>query len=92
MNHAGYMLWDRHKYYLSWSLQEQLVGLEELNDGNWVVHFGSRALAVVDATTKTLRPIPDENGLRGSRRGRRKKRSTNETAAAVPDGTVESDQ
>jgi transposase InsO family protein len=74
VNHAGYLLWDRHKYYVSWSLQEQLVGLEELNDGNWVLHFCARSLAVLDATAKVLRPIPAEEVLNKERRGVPKKK------------------
>ena len=74
VNHGGYLLWDRHKYYLSWSLQQELVGLEELSDGNWVLHFGSRALGVVDANTKTLRPMPAETGSLQPRAGQSKRR------------------
>jgi transposase InsO family protein len=74
VNHSGYLLWDRHKYYLSWSLQQELVGLDEISDGNWVVHFGPRALGVVDATTKTLRPMPAESGSLQARAGLSKRR------------------
>ncbi len=58
INHAGYLLWERQKYYLSWSLQEQFVGLQPVSDGNWTVHLGPRALAVVDEQAKTVRPLP----------------------------------
>src|SRR5712692_2637226 len=74
INHAGYLLWDRHKYYVSWSLQMQLVGLEEVRDGNWVLHFGPRALAVVDATTKKFTPIPAEGATSEEKDGKPKKR------------------
>jgi putative transposase len=73
VNHAGYLLWDRHRYYVSWALQTELVGLEELSDGTWTVHFGPHALAVVDARTKTLRPVPAE-GISGHERNGRPKR------------------
>lgn len=74
INKSGFLLWDRHKYYLSWSLQHELVGLQELSDGNWAVHFGFKALGVVDANTNTLRPMPTESGAPEARRGRPKRR------------------
>ncbi len=64
VNHAGYLLWDRHKF----------VGLEELNDGNWTLHFCARSLAVLDATAKVLRPIPAKEALNKERRGVPKKK------------------
>lgn len=69
INHAGYLLWDRQKYYTSWSLQEQLVGLEELSDGNWALHFGERSLAILNEKARTLRPTPGDLDA-GKRRGR----------------------
>lgn len=58
VNQSGYILFERHKVYLSWCLPKQVVGLEELEDDKWVVHFGAHALAVVDATDGKLRALP----------------------------------
>ncbi len=83
INHAGSLLWDRHKYYVSWSLQMQLVGLEEVSDGNWVLYFGPRRLAVVDGTTKKLRPIPADGASNQEKDGQPKKRRRPILAASV---------
>ena len=83
INHAGNLLWDRHKYYVSWSLQLQLVGLEPVSDGNWLLYFGPRALAVVDATTKKLRPIPADGATNSEKEGKPKKRGQSTTGMGV---------
>jgi transposase InsO family protein len=58
VNKSGFILFESHKFYLSWCLPEQVVGLEELDDGKWLVHFGPHALAVIDARTETVRALP----------------------------------
>jgi transposase InsO family protein len=58
VNQSGYVLWERGKYYLGWVLPLQTVGLEEIDDHRWTVYFGPHALAVLDASTKTIKPIP----------------------------------
>jgi transposase InsO family protein len=57
INHAGGLKWERHKWYLSWCLAQELVGLEELDDGKWLLHFGPYPLAVLDGVAKKLRPL-----------------------------------
>jgi hypothetical protein len=58
VNQSGYILFERHKVYLGWSLPKQVVGLEELEGDKWIVYFGPHSLAVVDATDGELRPLP----------------------------------
>jgi transposase InsO family protein len=58
VNGAGNVLWQGHKYYAGWCLPHQTVGLEELDDGKWLLHFGEHALAIVDTSIKKLRPLP----------------------------------
>lgn len=58
VNQSGVILFERHKVYVSWNLPHQLVGLEELDDDKWVVHFGPLALAVIDAPSGKLSPLP----------------------------------
>jgi len=69
---AGYLLWDRHKYYLSWCLESELLGLQPLETGNFAVYFGPHTLGVLDVTAKTLRPIPLEGAAGAVRPGQRK--------------------
>ena len=58
VNQSGYILFERHKVYLGWCLPKQVVGLEELEGDKWIVHFGPHALAVVDAASGKLSPLP----------------------------------
>ncbi len=58
VNQSGLILFERHKVYLSWLLPKELVGLEELEGGKWIVYFGPHSLAVVDAADGTLKPLP----------------------------------
>jgi putative transposase len=58
VNQSGYILFERHKVYLGWCLPKQVVGLEELEGDKWIVHFGPHALAVVDAASGKLNPLP----------------------------------
>ncbi len=58
VNKSGYLLWNRGRYYVGWTLQHEIVGLEELDDGKWLLYFGPHALAVVDSTIEKLRPMP----------------------------------
>jgi len=58
VNQSGYILFERHKVYLGWCLPKEVVGLEELEGDKWIVHFGPHALAVVDAASGKLNPLP----------------------------------
>jgi len=57
VNHAGGLQFDRCKLHLSWCLAKELVGLEELDDGKWLVHFGPHPLAIFDLAAKKVRPL-----------------------------------
>jgi transposase InsO family protein len=59
VNQSGYILFERHKLYLGWCLPHEVVGLEELEGDKWIVYFGPHALAVVDATSGKLQPLPN---------------------------------
>jgi hypothetical protein len=58
VNQSGVLLFASHKVYVNWNLPHQLVGLEELDDDKWVVHFGPLALPVIDAPSGKLSPLP----------------------------------
>jgi transposase InsO family protein len=57
INHAGSLQFERCKLQVSWCLAGELVGLEELDDGKWLLHFGPHALAIFDAAEKKIRPL-----------------------------------
>jgi transposase InsO family protein len=78
VNMSGYILLDKHKYYISWVLPEETVGLEEMDDGKWLLHFGSLPLAVIDTATKKIRPLPFPEA-----RQRKRKERSKETTEAV---------
>jgi putative transposase len=48
--------------YLSQALGDELVGLEEVDDGQWRVRFGSLELGTYDERSKQLRPIGTKRG------------------------------
>jgi len=81
INHAGYLFLSHYKYYLSCSLQHELVGLEEVTDGNWTVYFGPHALAVVDTKAKALRAIPGTVGSSSAMDAPRRKKGPSQGAA-----------
>ena len=86
INHAGYLFLSHYKYYLSWSLQQELVGLEEIMDGHWTVYFGPHALAVVDTKAKALRPIPQIIGTSSTVDAPRRKKGPSLGAALISKG------
>lgn len=45
----GIISWLSTQWYLSHCLEGELVGLEEVDDGRWKVHFGPIALGILDA-------------------------------------------
>jgi hypothetical protein len=77
VNISGYILINKHKYYISWVLPEETVGLEEMDDGKWLLHFGPLPLALIDTTTKKIRPLPFPEA-----RQRKRKERTNDTEEA----------
>ena len=50
----GCILWKQHPLFLSHTLAGELVGLEEVNDGIWSLHFGPLLLARLDQRTGKL--------------------------------------
>lgn len=50
----GAFLWQGHRLFLTKVLANQLVALEEIDDGLWTIAFGPLLLAHLDATTFTL--------------------------------------
>ena len=57
INQAGGLKLGRCMFYVSWCLANELVGLEELDDGKWLLQFGPHELAVLDAEAKQVRPL-----------------------------------
>jgi putative transposase len=53
----GDMKWGGEPLFLSEVLSGEHVGLEEVDDGVWTVHFATIALARLDARTRTLQPL-----------------------------------
>lgn len=45
----GVISFERTQWYLSGCLRNEVVGLEEIGDGRWRVHFGPVSLGVLDA-------------------------------------------
>ncbi|HUM10947.1 MAG TPA: IS481 family transposase [Myxococcaceae bacterium] len=88
INHGGHLFLSHYKYYLSWSLQNELVGLEEVTDGNWTVYFGPHALAVVDTRAKQLRAIPGTVGTSSAIDAPRRKKSTSDGGAPTFQGVL----
>ena len=88
INHGGHLFLGHYKYYLSWSLQNELVGLEEVTDGNWTVYFGPHALAVVDTRAKQLRAIPGTVGTSSAIDAPRRKKSTSDGGAPTFQGVL----
>ena len=64
VNQSGYILFEKHKLYVGWCLPKQVVGLEELEEEKWVIHFGPHALAVVDAKDGKLQALPTSPATR----------------------------
>ena len=69
VNQSGFILFERRKVYLGWCLPREVVGLEPLEGGKWIVHFGPHALAVLDEATGKLQRLPIVPAVRS--RGRR---------------------
>jgi integrase len=63
INHARTLQFERCKLHVSWCLASELVGLEELDDGKWLLHFG-QALALtwpqVDVRGREIRIWPSD--------------------------------
>jgi putative transposase len=55
---TGYIKWIGANVFLASALAGQYIGLEEIDDGLWTVHFSTVALARYDERHRTLRPIP----------------------------------
>lgn len=53
----GRIRWDGDAMFLSRALAGEAVGLEEIDDGLWTVHFATTALAYWCARQRRLRPI-----------------------------------
>ena len=86
ISHSGCLFLGHYKYYLSWSLERELVGLEETSDGNWTVHFGPHALAVVDTKAKVLRPVPGLIGTSAPAVARRRTKGPTPEAEVISQG------
>jgi len=74
----GIISWRGTQWYLSGCLQNELVGLEELDDGRWRVFFGPVLLGIIDARRAYERPnkrafgvLVRADGELGGRRRRR---------------------
>ena len=74
----GVISWRGTQWYLSGCLQNELVALEELDDGRWRVFFGPVLLGIIDARRAYERPnkrafgvLVRADGELGGRRRRR---------------------
>ena len=56
MRRDGYIKWQGQPLFLSEVLSTELVGLEEVDDGIWSIHFGSKQLARFDERDRRLEP------------------------------------
>jgi transposase InsO family protein len=64
VNKSGFILFERSKYYVGWVLPEETLGLEDLEDGRWALHFGPYTLAVLDTHSVSIKPVPEAPSVR----------------------------
>jgi putative transposase len=57
VNYCGQIRWKRSKVSISTSLREQYVGLEEVDDGIWSIHFGPLLLGRFHEDDLTLHGV-----------------------------------
>ncbi len=58
----GYIRWKGSMLFLSEILARQTVGLQQLDDRYWAIHFGPQLLAILDDYTRTC--IPPKSATR----------------------------
>ena len=63
---CGQFKWNGHNIFISETLRNEPIGLELVDDDQWLVFFASFPIALFDSYQRSIHPLPaDSNAPKG---------------------------